>query len=229
MPHLVKKVHRSGFRAVLTPEQVQFINNMTLPSVMEITQASAFDTPYVQTKSDRWEYVRMGRTHLEEFDMDDLSNKLLKWLSSIHTESHMAPLGNIRFNALKKLLKESKNVSFSDFKQRLDVLSKTTNSMEYYLLKSATYSLIRHGFPGFDIDDEETLNRVATPNFTDPFLRYQEVEGTMPTYFKNLIANRLVEFGTDEGLRSLADKDLKNLCVLGLSFAIGPAHSNFPC
>ncbi|TNZ66020.1 hypothetical protein CGK42_23915 [Vibrio parahaemolyticus] len=203
MPHSVKKVYRRGISSVFTPEQVEFINSMTLPSVMEITQASEFDTPYVQTKNDCWEYIRMGRTHLEKFDLDELSNKLLKWLSSIHTESHMAPLGYIRFNALKKLLKESKSVSFSDFKQRLDVLSKTTNSMDYYLLKSATYSLIRHGFPGFDIDDEETLNRVATPNFTDPFLRYQEVEGTMPTHFKNLIANRLVEFGTDEGLTGL--------------------------
>ncbi|EPW6431347.1 hypothetical protein ACWOHQ_002679 [Vibrio parahaemolyticus] len=227
MPHSVKKVYRRGISSVFTPEQVEFINSMTLPSVMEITQASEFDTPYVQTKNDCWEYIRMGRTHLEKFDLDELSNKLLKWLSSIHTESHMAPLGYIRFNALKNLLKESKSVSFSDFKQRLDVLSKTTNSMDYYLLKSATYSLIRHGFPGFDIDDEETLNRVATPNVTDPFLRYQEVEDTMPTHFKNLIANRLVEFGTEEGLRSLADKDLKNLCVLGLSFAIGPRPQQF--
>ncbi len=145
----------------------------------------------------------------------------------MHTESHMAPLGTVRFNALKGLLKESKSVSFSDFKQRLDVLSKTTNSMDYYLLKSATYSLIRHGFPGFDIDDEETLQRVPPPNVTDPFLRYQEVEDTMPTHFENLIANRLIEFGTEEGLRSLANKELKNLCVLGLSFAMGPRPQQF--
>ncbi|HFG1870616.1 TPA: hypothetical protein ACGF2D_003399 [Vibrio cholerae] len=227
MPHSVKKLYQRGFSAVLTPEQVQFINNMTLPSLMEITQASAFDTPYVQTKSDRWEYVRMGCTHFEEFDMDEYSNKLLKWLSTMHTESHMAPLGTVRFYALKKLLKESESLSFSYFKQQLDVLSKATNSMNYYLLKSVTHTLIRHGFPSFDIDDEETLQRVATPNVSDPYLRYQEVEDTIPTHFKNLIANRLVEFGTEDGLRSLTDLDLKNLCVLGLSFAMGPRPQQF--
>lgn len=227
MPHSVNKVHRRGISSVFTPEQVEFINSMTLPSVMDITQASEFDTLYVQTKSDRWEYVRLGCTHIEIFDLDVLSNKMLKWLSTIHTESHMAPLGTKRFSILKKLIREFDSFSFLDFKQRLEVLAKSISADEYYLLKSASYSLIRHGFPGFDIDDEETLNRVATPNVTDPFLRYQEVEDTMPTHFKNLIANRLVEFGTDEGLRSLAVKDLKNLCVLGLSFAIGPRPQQF--
>ncbi|EGQ8300667.1 site-specific integrase [Vibrio parahaemolyticus] len=227
MPHSVKKVHRTDDGAIFTPEQIGFIKSMTLPSVMEITQASEFDTPYVQIKSDRWEYIRLGRTHVEEFNLDEHSNKLLKWLSTMHTESHMAPLGSVRFYALKKLLRESDSVSFSVFKQRLEVLSKTTNSMDYYLLKSVTHTLIRHGFPSFDIDDEETLQRVATPKVTDPFLRYQEVEDTMPTHFKNLIANRLVEFGTEEGLRSLAAQDLKNLCVLGLAFAMGPRPQQF--
>ncbi|MGR5243364.1 hypothetical protein ACP3VU_01035 [Vibrio sp. PNB23_22_6] len=227
MLHSGKKVHRTGDGAYFTPEQVGFINSMTLPSVMEITQASEFDTPYVQTKSDRWEYIRLGRTHVEEFNLDEHSNKLLKWLSSMHTESHMAPLGSVRFYLLKKLLRESDSVAFSAFKQRLEVMAKSKNADEYYLLKSVTHTLIRHDFPGFDIDDEETLLRVATPNVTDPFLRYQEVEDTMPTHFKNLIANRLVEFGTEEGLRSLADNDLKNLCVLGLSFANGPRPQQF--
>lgn len=63
MPHSVNKVHRRGISSVFTPEQVEFINSMTLPSVMDITQASEFDTLYVQTKSDRWEYVRLGCTH----------------------------------------------------------------------------------------------------------------------------------------------------------------------
>ncbi|EIU6808388.1 hypothetical protein L5159_004163, partial [Vibrio parahaemolyticus] len=99
MPHSVKKVHRTDDGAIFTPEQIGFIKSMTLPSVMEITQASEFDTPYVQIKSDRWEYIRLGRTHVEEFNLDEHSNKLLKWLSTMHTESHMAPLGSVRFYA----------------------------------------------------------------------------------------------------------------------------------
>ncbi|EPM4837015.1 TPA: hypothetical protein N3C02_003572 [Vibrio parahaemolyticus] len=80
MPHSVKKTYEKH-RANLTQEQVKFIKNQTLPSVLEITQASEFDTPFVQTKSDRWEYVRLGRPYTNIFDLDEHGNKLLKILS----------------------------------------------------------------------------------------------------------------------------------------------------
>ena len=211
----------------LTQEQVDFISKVSLPSVMEIIQASEFDTPFVQTKSDRWEYVRLGREHEEIFNLDEDSNKLLKLISIKYTESHMAPLGTVRFNTLKKLLRESDNISFSEFKRRLEVLSKSSKAMDFFILKSATKTLIRLGLPCFDIDEEDELQRIAAPNVTDPFLRYQEVEDTMPTHFKSLIANRLVEFSTHEGLQSLSDEELKNLSILGLSFSIGPRPQQF--
>lgn len=191
MQHSAKTHHRYNN---LTDEQVDFISKMSFPSVMEITQASEFDTPFVQTKSDRWEYVRLGREHEEIFNLDEYSNKLLKLISIKYTESHMAPLGTVRFNILKKLLRESDSLSFSVLKQSLEVLAKRGKAMDFFILKSATRTLIRLGFPGFDCDDEEELVRVAVPNVADPFLRYQEVEDIMPTHFKSLIANRLVEY-----------------------------------
>ncbi|MBE3683275.1 hypothetical protein [Vibrio parahaemolyticus] len=211
----------------LTQEQVDFIRKMSLPSVMEITQASEFDTHFVQTKSDHWEYVRLGREHVEIFNLDKDRNKLLKLISVKYTESHMAPLGTVRFSTLKKLLRELDSISFSEFKRHLEVLSKSGKAMDFFILKSATRTLIRLGLPRFDIDDEDELLRVAVPNVSDPFLRYQEVEDTMPTHLKSLIANRLVEFSTREGLQSLSDEEIKNLSILGLSFNIGPRPQQF--
>ncbi|WP_343289987.1 hypothetical protein AAIA71_28500 (plasmid) [Vibrio harveyi] len=86
-----------------TRDQVEFINNITLPNVIEITQASEFDTPFIKTKSDRWEYVRLGRKHIEIFNLDEESNKLLKTIYVQYAQSHMAPLGGVRFRMLKKL------------------------------------------------------------------------------------------------------------------------------
>ncbi|WP_208446424.1 hypothetical protein, partial [Vibrio sp. B1ASS3] len=211
----------------LTQEQADFINKMSLPSVMEITQASEFDTPLVQTKSDRWEFIRLGQKHVLIFDLDEYRNKLLKSLSVIYAESHMAPLGKNSFNIIKKVLKESNEISFNAFRAYLERKAKTDKSTGYFEVKAITKYLIRLGFPCFDIDDEEELLRVATPNVTDPFLRYQEVEDTMPTHFKSLIANRLVEFSTHEGLQSLSDEEVKNLSILGLSFNIGPRPQQF--
>ncbi|HDM8044638.1 TPA: hypothetical protein P0E04_002811 [Vibrio campbellii] len=210
----------------LTQEQIEFIQAQTLPCVLEITQASEFDTPYVQTKADVWEFVRLGKLYKHYFNLDKHSNKLLKILYVKYTESHMAPLGAY-FNVIKTFLRDADELSFPYVLKALESEAQTNRSCPYYKIKSVAKFLIRMGFPGFDIDDEEGLLRVATPNVSDPFLRYQEIEDTMPTHLKNLIANRLVEFSTKEGLVSLSNVELKNLCVLGLSFTIGPRPQQF--
>ncbi|HHX8330406.1 hypothetical protein J4H63_19410 [Vibrio alginolyticus] len=221
----VKQTHQQN-EVDLTLEQIIFIQEYRLPSVMEITQASEFDTPYVQTKADIWEFVRLGKTHKHYFNLGEHTNKLLKILYVKHTESHMSPLGD-SFYPVRAFLKNSKELSFSYLLKVLESEAKTNKSRPYYEIKSAAKYLIRMGFPGFEIDDEETLLRLETPNVSDPFLRYQEVEDTLPTHLKSLIAKRLVEFGTKEGLASLSNVELRNLCVLGLSFAIGPRPQQF--
>ncbi|ELB2807550.1 hypothetical protein QNE69_004195 [Vibrio alginolyticus] len=225
MKYSVKKTPQQD-EVNLTQEQIKFIEAQTLPSVMEITQASNFDTPYVQTKADVWEFVRLGKTYKHHFELDEHSNKLLKILYVKYTESHIAPMGK-GFDVIKVFLRDVDELSFSSVLKILESEAKTNRSRPYYDIKSSAKSLIRMGFPGFDIDDEETLLRVATPNVSNPFLRYQEVEDTLPSHLKNLIANRLVEFGTMEGLTSLSNVELKNLCVLGLAFAIGPRPKQF--
>ncbi|MBF4381971.1 hypothetical protein, partial [Vibrio anguillarum] len=47
--------------STFTVEQKAFIDGLHLPAVMAIDVAAQDDTPHVQTKSDRWEYVRLGR------------------------------------------------------------------------------------------------------------------------------------------------------------------------
>lgn len=214
-------------RINLTSDQIAFIQELKLPSIMEITQASEFDTLFVQTKNNRWEYVRLGRKHTEIFDLEEHSNKLLKVFSVLHTDNHMAPLGTVRFSSMKKLWRESDVISFPSFKKRLEVLAKANQAMDYFLLKSVTTTLIRMSFPNFDMDNEERLAHLPIPNVNDPFLRYQDVENTMPTHLKSLIVNRLVEFGTVEGLESLSDLELKNLSVLGLAYTIGLRPQQF--
>ncbi|HIF9143172.1 TPA: hypothetical protein ACX6R1_000891 [Photobacterium damselae] len=90
-----------------------------------------------------------------------------------------------------------------------------------------TRYLIRMGFPDFDIDDLETLVRLPVPSTSDPSLRYQDVEAAMPTHLKNLIVNRLVEFGTLEGLATLNDEELKDLSILAISYAVGCRPQQF--
>ncbi|WP_172380959.1 site-specific integrase [Vibrio sp. Vb339] len=214
-------------RSDFSTPQIEFIKAVSVPKIMEITVGSEFDTAYVTTNDDRWEYVRFGRTHVEVFNLDKNTNKLLKLLSVKFTDSHMAPLGSTRFDALKRIFKTKGTISFSVFYNRLEVLAKQCNSMDYFLLKSVTKTLIRIGFPGFDVEDEEKMLWLSTPNVADPFLRYSDIEDTMPTHLKNLIINRLVEFSTRGGLSSLSDPELKNLSILGLSYAVGLRPQQF--
>ena len=211
----------------LTFKQVEFIKTLQIPTVMEIIVGSEFDTPHIQTKDDRWEYIRLGRKHVEIYNLNEHTNKLLKALSVKFTAGHMSPLGSVRFRTLKKIIRESVSISFSCFHKRLEMLAKANKAMDYFLLKSVTKILIRIGFPDFDIEDEETIMYLPTPNVANPFLRYEDIENTMPTHFKTLIVNRLVEFSTKDGLKSLSDSELKSLSVLGLAYSIGPRPQQF--
>ncbi|WP_318463171.1 hypothetical protein [Photobacterium leiognathi] len=205
----------------LTDEQIQFINQVSLPSIMEIIVTSEFDTRYVRTDADRWEFIRLGTIEVNLFNLDQYSNKLLKLLVIKYCNGHMAPLNTRRFNGIKKILREIERYAFSYFYKKLEQLAKKNNARDYFELKSITKYLIRVRFPEFSLDDEEKLEQLAIPDVNDPFLRYQDVDNTLPSHMKNLIVRKMAEYSTKEGLESLSDADVKNMSILGLSYSVG--------
>ncbi|CAK1769842.1 Tyr recombinase domain-containing protein [Vibrio crassostreae] len=205
----------------LTNEQIQFIQQAKLRRSMEITVTSTFDTPYVTTDKDRWEFTRLGTTQVNIFDEGQYFNKLLKLLAIKYSDSHMAPLDSSRFQSIKKRLRQADEYSFSAFYHLLDELAKSNQAKGYFELKAITKYLIRMRFPGFGLDDEEKLDQLAVPDVNDPFLRYQDAENTLPSHIKNLIVKKMTEYSTQEGLNSLSDVDVKNMSVLGLSYSVG--------
>lgn len=205
----------------LTDEQIQFIKQARLPRVMAINVTSEFDTPYVGTDADRWEFTRLGTMHVNQFKMDEYSNKLLKLLTVKYCDSHMAPLSTPRFSTIQKILMEVNRYSFTVFHQVLEKLAISNKSHSYFALKAITKYLIRMRFPEFDLDDEERLEQLAIPEINDPFLRYQEAENNCPSHLKNLIVKKMAEYSTKEGLESLSDVDIKNMSILGLSYSLG--------
>lgn len=205
----------------LTNEQIQFIQQAKLRSIMEVNITSEFDTPYVNTDADRWEFIRLGSTYVNIFNEDKYTNKLLKLLAVKYSDSHMAPLDSSRFQGIKKILREADEFSFSVFFQILNRLAKSNQSKGYFELKAITKYLIRMQFPEFNLDDEEKLEQLVIPDVNDPFLRYQDVENTLPSHMKNLIVKKMAEYSTKEGLESLSDVDIKNMSILGLSYSVG--------
>ena len=210
-----------------TVAQKAFINDLHLPAVMAIDVAAQDDTSQVQTKSDRWEYVRLGRIHVLKFDLSPEWNKLLKLLVIKYTSGHLAPLPSVKFSEIKSAIRSLEDVSYGTFYKWLEVRAAANKARGYFEVKSFTRYLVRMGLPDFDIDDLESLVRLPVPSTTDPFLRYQDVEAAMPTHFKNLIVNRLVEFGTPEGLSSLNNKEIKDLSVLAISYGVGCRPQQF--
>lgn len=95
-----------------TSEQKAFIDDLHLPAVMAIDVAAQDDTPHVQTKSDRWEYVRLGRIHVFKFDLSPEWNKLLKALVIKYTSGHLAPLPSDKFRQIKSAIRSLESVSY---------------------------------------------------------------------------------------------------------------------
>ena len=210
----------------LTAKQKAFVDGLHLPEVMAINVAAKDDSPYVQTKSDRWEYVRLGRIHVLIFDLTPELNKLLKILVIKYTSGHLAPMPSVRYTELKRAIRSLESISYETLYKWLEVCA-AGDGRGYFEIKSITRYLVRMGFPNFDIDDLESLVRLPVPPTNNPFLRYQDVEAAMPTHLKNLIVNRLVEFGTPEGLSTLSDIALKDLSILAISYAVGCRPQQF--
>ncbi|MGF1711011.1 hypothetical protein L4C37_10615 [Vibrio kagoshimensis] len=223
-PHLTSSL---SLIPSFTVAQKAFIDCLDLPTVLAIDIAAQDDTSHVQTKNDRWEYVRLGRIHVLRFDLSPEWNRLLKLLVIKYSSGHLAPVSQEKFSTIKTSIKTLEGVSYEAFYKWLKVRAAADNAFGYFEVKSITRYLVRMGFPDFDIDDLESLVRIPVPSTTDPFLRYQDVEATMPTHFKNLIVNRLVEFGTQEGLSALSNKQLKDLSVLAISYAVGCRPQQF--
>ncbi|MCX9476484.1 hypothetical protein, partial [Vibrio cholerae] len=135
-----------------TAEQKAFIDGLNLPTVMAINVAAQDDTPHLQTKSDRWEYIRLGRIHVLRFDLSPEWNKLLKLLVIKYTSGHLAPLSKEKFSSIKKLIRTLEEVSYGTFYKLLEVRAVTDKAHGYFEVKSLARYLIRMGFPDFDID-----------------------------------------------------------------------------
>ncbi|MEZ9910653.1 hypothetical protein AB4371_19680 [Vibrio sp. 10N.261.51.A3] len=227
----VKHLHQTSspsLAPILTTEQVGFINNdLNLPTVMSIDIAAQDDTRYIKTESNRWEFTRLGRIHVLRFDLSPELNKLLKLLVIKYASGHLAPLTQEGFRHIKNAISSLESLSFSSVYKWLEVCSAAERNSGYFEVKSVTRYLIRMGFPEFDIDDLETLIHLPVPSTSDPSLLYQDVEASFPTHLKNLIVNRLVEFGSPEGLSSLGDKQLKDLSILAISYSVGCRPQQF--
>lgn len=150
-----------GIIDVLTHEQKTFIDDMTLPSVMEIKVLTDFDTPFVQTTSDRWTFERTTTEQNYIFDLNPHLNKLLKVLAVKHADTHIAPLDSKRFSELKRIFRQVESFSFETFDQLLKTYSTSSkNSNIYYDMRCSVRVMIRMGFPLFDIDNLETLEHL---------------------------------------------------------------------
>ncbi|MUL16273.1 hypothetical protein [Aliivibrio fischeri] len=228
MQHLTKNEKNNKYIS-LTSEQLKFIENINLPKKLLIPSDSKFDSVYIDIALDKWVFTYIGKVHSLLFNLENNSaNKLLKFVVIQITNSASSPVVEERFYALKWLFK---NINFSSdchFKKLEDIATNTKkDSLIYFDLKKLTKLLFRINFPLFDIDDYEQLNFIKIPAQANNFLKYEDIENTMPSHLKNLIAKRLVEYSTEEGLKNIKKSDLKNLVVLGISFCIGLRSAQF--
>ncbi|WCE31119.1 hypothetical protein [Vibrio sp. SCSIO 43137] len=211
----------------LTDEQKRFIEELQIPSCMHIPSNSEFDTASIDTKSFRWEFSRNGTRHVFLFNLPSkLKNKLLKFLVIQYTDSHSSPLTVPQFTVLRRIIGEMR-IDANSWLTELENLAVSGDEYIYFQLKSAAKSLFRIGFPEFDINDYESLEYIKVPYQKNHFLKYQDVENTMPTHLKNLIVKKIAEYSTEEGLVSLSKSELKNITILSLCYSTGMRSAQF--
>ncbi|WP_063662037.1 hypothetical protein [Aliivibrio fischeri] len=228
MQYLTKDKEKNS-NVSLTSEQIKFIENIHLPKRLLLPSDSNFDSKYIYIHLERWEFIYVGTVNVYNFNLTSpLLNKLLKFIVIHMINSSASPLTSVMFRQIKNNLSKIPLNSISYFKELEGMaISKDSDRHYYFDVKRLTRLLFRINFPLFDIDDYEQLNFIKIPAQANNFLKYEDIENTMPSHLKNLIAKRLVEYSTEEGLKNIKKSDLKNLVVLGISFCIGLRSAQF--
>jgi hypothetical protein len=201
-------------------EQKEFIKNINIPFKFTIITDSIFDSKVIFTEDDKW-IISIGgeRVSFNFLTFDIYSKKLFKYLIMIINQRNGFP-SPTQFDSYKKLF--YMKFSFECHEDSLKNLAREileSSHRLYYDIKRITRLLCQIDFPHFSMDKLETLDFLITPNSNNYWLKYQDIENSFPSYFKNQISRSIVI--NSKKVDELNEEALQNYSILGISFFIG--------
>ncbi len=205
--------------ALLSPEQVTFVERLILPKRVSIQTDSSFDSVTSGTDEDIWRFIIGGEKTVLNFSAitDHAMRKLAKFCCVSLINNGRLLRGNDWFK-----LKDAfylKSFTFNSFDQALRSNSMLENPEKYYAIKGLLRLLCQLNFPEFPMENLDDFILIPTPNSANPFLKYQDLENAFPSPLKGLIARSIVS--ASERRSMLSDAEITDFTLFGLSYYTG--------
>lgn len=213
---------------IFSSEDLNSIDNLKIPPIIKFNLASKFDTKFISTKPDIWDFFYSGnRLHLNFNCFDYYEEKILKFFLVYFVQVNTPSRLNSKLDSFKYAIKYFKNnklkFNFDNFKILLNHLSKMNKNHFYYDLKFLVKLLFLEEFSGFNIDKEYELEFLERPNSFNSELYYQEYEDRIDYPLKTMIQQGFSKINSNlvNQDQNITNEQLLNSAVLGLVYVSG--------
>ena len=226
--NLALKFPEHSSHRLFSEAQIDKIDSLYIPTVIRFMLADRFDTKFINSTSDTWDFIYSGLKNTIKFDgLDYHEAKLLKYFLAYYIQINSPSSLYLSANKIKFLFSElvERNMKFS-FKSfetiLLELARNISSSRDYYRVRFFVKLMIIENFDLFEESDEDKLEILERPSSFNSQLFYQETEGTISKPTITMIQNGFAKLNSEITKREkIADNVIKNSSILGLIYVTG--------
>lgn len=211
---------------IFYPQDLLLIDEFKIPNIIKFYRADKFDTKFINSNSDIWEYHYSGKLVVLNFSkLKKYQKKLAKFILASYIQyngpSHLNGKLSAYFYLINILVSKKLKINFDNLKK---ILEDTTNKHEYYyFIKFLTKQLFLEDFYKFDVDQEYNLEFIKRPSFFNSNLYYQEYEDRIDYPLIAMIQQGFTKINHYLATQPkfIKDKTLLNASILALVYVSG--------
>ena len=207
---------------------LRLIESLHLPTIIRFHRADKFDSKFVQTSNDVWDFYYSGKKlHLNFSNLSTSEKKLAKFFLAnyiqVNTPSGLEAKLQAYTFVIKSLKTKSLKLDYHNSKSLLIELAKADNSTYYYHFKFLVKLLFLENFSCFDLDQEYELEFLEHPKPFNSRLYYQQYEDTIDYPLISMIQQGFIKLkqAIKDDFQGIDKQTLLYSSILGLVYVTG--------
>ncbi|MCO8063306.1 site-specific integrase [Acinetobacter lwoffii] len=207
---------------------LRLIESLHLPTIIRFHRADKFDSKFVQTSNDVWDFSYSGKKlHLNFSNFSTPEKKLAKFFLANYIQVNTPSALEAKLQAytftIKSLKTRNLKLDYQNAKSVLVDLAKADNSTYYYHFKFLVKLLFIENFSCFDLDLEYELEFLQRPQAFNSKLYYQQYEDSIDYPLISMIQQGFIKLNQviKDDFQSIDNQELLYSSILGLVYVTG--------
>lgn len=207
---------------------LRLIESLHLPTIIRFHRADKFDSKFVQTSNDVWNFSYSGKKlHLNFSNFSTSEKKLAKFFLANYIQVNTPSALEAKLQAytftIKSLKTRNLKLDYQNAKSVLVDLAKADNSTYYYHFKFLVKLLFIENFSCFDLDHEYELEFLERPQAFNSKLYYQQYEDSIDYPLISMIQQGFIKLNQviKDDFQSIDNQELLYSSILGLVYVTG--------